>query len=285
VLTDARGGSTPEGLRAALVVFSDLDGTLLDGKDYSYDRARPGLRLLAERRIPLVLCSSKTRPEIEFYRERFGNRDPFVVENGGAVYVPKDYFGFAFDHDRATGDYSVLELGAPYRTLVRALGELKRKTGIPLRGFSDMTVEEVAALCGLSLPQAVRAKQREYDEPFVVPETAAAAVVVAAADMPLTQGDRFHHLSTSNKGRAVSMLMDLFKRSSPSVVSVGIGNALNDRPLLEAVDIPILVQACDGGYDRRMTLPRLRYARGEGPAGWNAAITDLLGERVTIATR
>jgi mannosyl-3-phosphoglycerate phosphatase len=257
----------------------------LDGNDYSFDRARPALRLLAERRIPLVLCSSKTRSEVEFYRERLDNRDPFVVENGGAVYVPRDYFAFGFDHDRATADYLVIELGAPYETLVRALGELKRKTGIPLRGFSDMTVQEVAARCGLPLCQAAQAKRREYDEPFLIPRQDAVAAVMAAADLSVTQGDRFHHISASDKGRAVSVLMDLFKCSRPDALSVGIGDTLNDLPLLEAVDVPILVQVDDGGYDSRIAVPRLRYAEGVGPAGWNAAVTKLVDGAATDLTR
>jgi mannosyl-3-phosphoglycerate phosphatase len=268
-----------------LVVFSDLDGTLLDGKDYSFDWARPALRLLAEQGIPLVLCSSKTRAEVAFQRDRLANRDPFIVENGGAVHVPKGYFAFGFDYDRTTADCFVVELGAPYETLVRALGELKRKTGIALRGFSDMTVQEVATYCGVPLGQAAQAKEREYDEPFLIPQPDALAAVTAAAKLTITQGQRFHHLSASDKGRAVSVLLDLFKRARPDTLSVGIGDTLNDLPLLAAVDIPILVQLVDGGYDSRVAVSRLRYAEGVGPAGWNAAVTTLVDGTAADLTR
>ena len=128
----------PDGSR--LIVFSDLDQTLLDGRNYSHAKALPGLALLEDQDIPLVLCTSKTRPEVEFHRYRLDNRHPFVVENGGAVHIPIDYFGFDFDHDRRTADGFVLELGVPYRVLVEALAQLKSKTGLPLRGFSDMTL-------------------------------------------------------------------------------------------------------------------------------------------------
>lgn len=266
------------GLRSRLIVFSDLDGTLLDGRDHSFDPARPALRLLAEHGIPLVLCSSKTRAEIAFHRERLGNRDPFVVENGGAVHVPKGYFGFGFNHDRVTADCLVIELGAPYETLVRALGELMRRTGVPLRGFSDMTVDEVAAHCALPLDLAAQAKQREHDEPFLILRPEAAGDVMAAAELPVTQGDRFYHLSASDKGRAVSVLIDLFERACPGAVSVGLGDTLNDQPLLAAVDIPILVQLSEGGYDSRVAVPGLRYAEGAGPAGWNAAVAELVDD-------
>jgi mannosyl-3-phosphoglycerate phosphatase len=275
----------PDGRRPRLIVFSDLDQTLLDGRDYSHAEAMPGLALLEEHDIPLVLCTSKTRPEVEFHRNRLDNRHPFVVENGGAVYIPTGYLDFDFDHDRRTADCFVLELGLPYRVLVRALAELKRKTGLPLCGFSDMTTQEVASRCGLSLLQAAWAKRREYDEPFLIPAPETAAAVIDAADIPVTQGGRFFHLAASDKGRAVSMLMALFERSRPGAVSVGIGDAFNDLPLLEAVDIPVLVRDSDGGYDPRIAFPGLRYADGIGPAGWSAAIASLVDGAPTGLTR
>ena len=275
----------PDRRRSDLIVFSDLDHTLLDGRDYSHARAAPGLALLNERKIPLVLCTSKTRPEVEFHRRDLNNRHAFVVENGGAIYIPAGYFDFDFVHDRRTGDYFVIELGMPYQDQVGALTELKRKTGLALRGFSDMTAQEIAARCGLSPVQATWAKQREYDEPFMIPAPEAAAAIIATADFPLTQGGRFYHLAASDKGRAVGILMELFRRSHPGAVSVGIGDALNDLPLLEAVEIPVLVQGDDGGYDPRIDLPGLRFADGIGPVGWNAAIANLAGDVHLEVTR
>jgi mannosyl-3-phosphoglycerate phosphatase len=79
--------------------------------------------------------------------------------------------------------------------------------------------------------------------------------------------------------------MALFRRSRPGAVSVGIGDALNDLPLLKTVDIPILVQGPDGGYDPRVAVPGLRYADGIGPAGWNAAIASVVDGAPANLTR
>jgi mannosyl-3-phosphoglycerate phosphatase len=266
----------PPGTPAPVIVFSDLDGTLLDRDDYSHDRALPALDLLDRHNIPLVLCTSKTRAEVQFHRRRLANRDPFVVENGGAVYVPEGYFPFPVDCDREDGGYRVIELGAPYQTLVGALVDLRNTTGVALRGFSDMSAGEVASLCGLPLDQAELAKQREYDEPFLIPDPDGAATVLDAAEIPITRGGRFYHASSSDKGRAVSLLIDLFRRSHPGARTIGIGDATNDLPLLEAVDIPVVMPGADDGYDPGVTAPRLRYAEAPGPAGWNAVITELV---------
>ncbi len=42
------------------LVFTDLDGTLLNHDDYSWEAARPALEELQRQSIPLILVSSKT---------------------------------------------------------------------------------------------------------------------------------------------------------------------------------------------------------------------------------
>ena len=81
----------PNLIPVGLVIFTDLDGTLLDAA-YSFLPAAPALEAVRRTSVPLVICSSKTRREIESYRIRLGNHDPFIAENGGAVYVPEGYF-------------------------------------------------------------------------------------------------------------------------------------------------------------------------------------------------
>lgn len=77
---------------ANLIIFTDLDGTLLHPMTYSFEEAMPALKLCRERGIPLILCSSKTRAEIEVYRQRLKNEHPFIPENGGGIFIPKRIF-------------------------------------------------------------------------------------------------------------------------------------------------------------------------------------------------
>jgi predicted mannosyl-3-phosphoglycerate phosphatase (HAD superfamily) len=50
------------------------------------------IELLKEKNIPLILASAKTRSEQNLIREELGLSDPYSVENGGAVVIPKGYF-------------------------------------------------------------------------------------------------------------------------------------------------------------------------------------------------
>ena len=265
-----------EGPEKKLIVFSDLDGTLLDKDDYSFEMAESALRSLKERNIPLIFCSSKTRAEIEIYRARLGFYDPFIVENGGAIYIPKEYFAFPFDFDRITDDYLVINLGIPYEALLKTLSIIKGKTEAQIRGFSDMTKEEVASKCGLSLDQASLAMQREFDEPFIISDEGEIPRLDGGGEVSVNRGDRFFHLSGSDKGRAVSCLSKLFNRTNPQAVTVGIGNGQNDFPMLAEVDIPILLLNDDENRHEKEYPPHLRLVRDAGPRGWNSALKSIL---------
>ena len=126
-----------------VVIFTDLDGTLLDSATYSYRSALPALELLQQKRIPLVFCSAKTRAEQETYHNRLGIFDPFIVENGGAIFIPQGYFPFPFDQDKIIGRYSVIGLGMTYPEIRAILERIRSQMGVEFRGFGDMGPEEV----------------------------------------------------------------------------------------------------------------------------------------------
>ena len=68
----------------------------------------------------------------------------------------------------------------------------------------------------------------------------------------------------------------LAERDGQQPVTIGIGDSLNDRPMLAEVDYPILVRKPDGSYDPDVQLPHLIRADGVGPVGWNRSLTTLL---------
>ncbi|MDI6762396.1 MAG: mannosyl-3-phosphoglycerate phosphatase [Thermodesulfobacteriota bacterium] len=265
-----------------LVIFTDLDGTLLDKETYSFEPARPALQMIKEKGIPLVLSSSKTRTEIELYRKELENAHPFVSENGGAVFVPKGYLSFSFPYDRVLGEYFVLELGTFYPIILEILDSIKKETGIPIKGFSDLTEEELSSISGLSLEEAEFAKKREYDEPFIIEggerEIETVRRKIEGKGMNYVWGGKFHHiLGKNDKGKAVEILKELYENEFFSISTVGIGDSLNDIPMLLAVDHPIFLKEKEG-ISPEIPSKNLLCFEGTGPQAWNEAILNILSE-------
>jgi mannosyl-3-phosphoglycerate phosphatase len=266
------------------VIFTDLDGTLLDLKTYSFEQALPALRVIKEKGIPLILSTSKTRAEIELYRKRLENIHPFISENGGAVFVPKDYFSFQFPYDREVNDYFVLELGIFYPMIIEILDAIRKETGIKIRGFSDLTEGELTSLCGLNLEEAKFAKRREYDEPFMIEGTGKEIKIIKKKieekGMNYIWGGKFHHiLGKNDKGKAVKILKGLYENQYVSIWTISIGDSLNDIPMLFAVDHPIFLKEERGPLPKAInSCKNLKIVIGTGPQTWNEAILNLFEE-------
>jgi len=265
------------------VIFTDMDGTLLDHLTYSFEGAEEALSLIKEKNIPLIICSSKTRPEIEHYRRLLHNTHPFISENGGGVFIPDDYFssdpgslGIPLDHQRG---YTVIRLGAPYNDLRSALEKI-RSEGYPVKGFGDMNADEIASLTRLSVTEAQLAKERDFDEVFTytgpVEELPSLFASITRKGYTYTQGYLFHILGNTDKGKAVNILISLYRKQFGDISTIAIGDSLNDNPMFERVDQPVLVRKPDGGYDLRINVPGLHKADGIGPVGWNKAVLSLL---------
>jgi mannosyl-3-phosphoglycerate phosphatase len=273
-----------------LVVFTDLDGCLLDSATFSYKPAMPALEALRAQGIPLVLVSSKTRAEIEPLRRQLRHHDPFIVENGAAVFVPRGLFDFPLERARARTSYDVIELGLPYGILRDVLKQIEKNVATPLQGFGDLSVDEIVQLTGLTRQEALLAKEREYDEPYLLEgppaliEEVCRQIVVRG--LRWTKGGRFFHLTgDNNKGQAATLLLRCYQRQQQlegygdRIETVGIGDSINDAPLLAVVDRPILVQKPDGSYDPDIHIPGMTRAPGIGPIGWNHAVQELLACR------
>lgn len=252
------------------IIFTDLDGTLLDADTYSYEKANDTLKMLKKLDIPIVFCTSKTRAEIEFWRKKIGNTDPFISENGGGIFIPKNYFSFEYIYDKEYNDYFVIELGTGYTHLTEILDIIKRKYNV--LSFSDMSAEEVAEDANLELSQAKLAKQREFDLPFKIlnkKEKNDILTEIKKHGLNYTAGGRYYHLiGDNNKGEAIKILSYLMREKYGDISTVGIGDSENDFQMLDVVDRGYLVMKKDGSYASK----KYRKANGIGPEGWKDVI-------------
>jgi mannosyl-3-phosphoglycerate phosphatase len=248
------------------MVFTDLDGTLLDHHSYDWSPAAPAIQALKDRSVPIILASSKTAAEISLLRAELELQQwPAIVENGAGV-LP------AFENDVSTQSV--------YQGLRDALAAVSPVYRSQYCGFYDMSDEQVARITGLALEDAVRARRRAFSEPGLwLGNDADKAAFVSQLEyhgVYAQQGGRFLTLSFgANKAQQLSTLARQFQPAT----TIALGDAPNDIEMLEAADIAVIVANPD-----TTALPTLRTERNgcvlrtsdPGPIGWNATILDLL---------
>lgn len=271
-----------------LIIFTDLDGSLLNHEDYSFAAARPSIERIKMAGIPLIITTSKTRPEVERLQQDMGIREPFIVENGGGIFFPRGYRNLMIGNGERHGDYTLIRIGTTTSRIRNFLKKISARFDI--RGFGDLTTEEISELTGLSHDLAEMAKRREFTEPFLLkrPEDIGCLGALAAAeDLKVTRGGRFYHLigKGQDKGVAIRIVMDILQINSvEELTSIGLGDSENDLTMFEQVDIPVLIPRPGKGY-LDIQLPGMIRAKAPGAKGWNDVVQRLLNENQEITTQ
>lgn len=269
-----------------VVVYTDLDGTLLDHDTYSWQAAAAQLDVLHAAGIPVVPCTSKTRSEVLQLRDELGSTDPFIVENGAAVFIPKAWGAAGLTALVSQDDSSFLrrEFVAGRAHWLALLEAAFAAGGRVARGFSEMSSEEIAALTKLPQAQAVLAATREYGEPLTwlaPPEQRSAFLdYLSRHDAVILHGGRFSHLlGRTDKGRALQWLQCYFAAKwGERPISIAAGDSQNDAAMLEAADWALLVRSPSHRPPFVNRSHRLRVSDDDGPAGWAQGIAEILAE-------
>lgn len=248
------------------MVFSDLDGTLLDHQSYEWYAAAPAIDALKSINAGLILASSKTAPEVATVRAELKIEHwPAIVENGAGVLA---------SHSDDCKEVS------HYRNLLSSLQKISPSLRQHFTGFDDMPVKKVADITGLSVKNAALAKQRAFSEPGIWSgnntEKEIFLKLLRKEGIHAQQGGRF--LTLSYGANKADQLLMLAKQFEPCR-TIALGDAPNDIAMLEAADIGVIVAnpdapplpTLDGEAEGRII-----RTKDAGPNGWNATILDLI---------
>jgi len=233
------------------ILISNVNVATQSKSDPSFKAA---LQECKERGIPIVLCTSRTFEETQEVRHTMGITDPFIVENGGAIYFRKGCFSATDIPCESKGDYQKIGLGIPHAQTVLFLSLIKKLVPSEIIGFSDMPASDLANESGLSKVQVRKAQLREYDEPFKIIGNARSALerierTVRGSGFKLIQGERYHHLlGGSDQGRAIAVLRRLYQDCYGTPLLAALGNSASDGPVLANVDRPMILPTSDGRH-------------------------------------
>ncbi len=263
-----------------LLIVSDMDGTLLNHHDYSYEAVLPVLAELQQKHIPLILNTSKTFAELQSWIERLNIQHPFVVENGSAIFIPQGYFsdivleGLWVDHS-FTG-YQVIILGESIVTLAAFL--LQHKP--PAIDFSSCSLDEAIQLTGLDKQQAVAAQNRQFSIPLNfdnAKQEQEFAELAMLSGFGVLKGGRFLHLlGKTDKGVAIQRLKQLYEVAFNAKYGViALGDSPNDAAMLSQSDIAVVVNS-PSSENLNPSSNKLIRTQQQAPEGWDEGVQSAL---------
>ena len=250
-----------------LLIFSDLDATLLDHNTYSFQEALPALQLIRKRKIPLILSSSKTYDEMIVIRKELSNNDPFIYENGSGIY---------FEGNKVS-------LGISHSEISNLLQDLKKR--FSFISFYELGPEGIQKETGLDIYASERAYRREFTEPLIWKDSTQNLIIfkqlLQQNNLTAAQGGRFLTISSpKNKGDALLWVKKRYESiAKVKITTIGLGDSENDINMLDCADNAIIVRHPKKLPPNINGHASLIITDAIGPKGWNEAIINILDEQ------
>ena len=253
-------------------VVSDVDGTLMD---HSYDLtpAKETIKTLQKLSIPVILCTSKTASEVKVIRKELNLMDPYIVENGAAIYGET--------LKKVNGE---IILGKRYEFLEEILNLISKEIDYKLIPLNNLNDQEATQLTGLEGNSLNLMRDRHWSMPFINPPSFLEEKINLCSKkfkVDIFKGNRMSHLlsNNSNKGKAIDALKEY--SNIQDIRIIGLGDSPNDLPLLLNSDIKIVIPGIDGpNLNLLDQLKDLKYTLASEPNGygWKNEINKIINK-------
>ena len=224
--------------------------------------------------IPVILCTSKTASEVKVIRNELDLKDPYIVENGAAIYGES--------LKRVNGE---IILGIKYDSLAEILNSISNEIDYKLTPLNNLTDKEATQLTGLEGNSLDLMRDRHWSMPFLNPPSYLEEKIKICCkkfNVDVFKGNRMSHLlsTKSNKGKAINALKDY--SSVQNIEIIGLGDSPNDLPLLLNSDIRIVIPGIEGpNLNLLDQLKDLEFTLASEPNGygWKNEINKLINKR------
>ena len=221
-----------------ILIFTDLDGSLLDRDTFKFDEIKDYIRQLISKGIFIIPNTSKTEEEILEFNSDLGSSLPFISENGSSI-----------------NGLNLLNKDLPQELILsrekEILLEIFKKTVSPnlqnkCKWLSEMDTRNQSLILGLEHKKLKMALDRKFTLPFIFNgnknQKKELSKIIKNKGLFLQEGGRVIHLTDRvNKAKALKVFVRFYKKNNKNVKTIAVGDNYNDLDMLKTSDFPCLV--------------------------------------------
>ena len=257
-----------------ILIFTDLDGSLLHRDTFKFDEIKEYLRQLISNGIFIIPNTSKTEKEILEFNNELGSNLPYISENGAAINgldllnsnLPKELI---LSRDK-NNLINIFKKSVPEN--------LQNKC----KWLSEMNKKKQSLIFGLEDEKLKMALDRKYTIPFIFEgnknEKNRLFKIVKNNGLALQEGGRVINLTDKvNKAKALQVFVRFFKKNNKEVKTIAVGDNYNDLDMLKTSDFPCLVFNDKFTLDE-IPIKNLIITNKPSPLGWADVIKMALAK-------
>ena len=256
-----------------ILIFTDLDGSLLDHNNFEFKEIRDFILKCIKNGIKIIPNTSKTRIEIQVFINQLGQNLPFIVENGAAIH------NLDLIHPKVKLNDNQLVFSRPLSEIVYQF-----KKNIPTDFqkrcvfLKDMTLIEQMKILGLNKKYLPLALNRDYSMPLVF--DGSKEIVdeftrhLKKIGMKLHEGGRVYNISDDcSKGKAMKTLIEMLKSELKCKThTIVVGDSPNDISMLNACDQPCVIPLPNKKNLSYLKDQKIIRATQTAPKGWEEVV-------------
>ena len=247
-----------------VVIFTDLDGSLLHRDTFQFDSIKDYIKSLINKGVIIIPNSSKTEKEIEKFNEELGVNLPYISENGSSIHglnlITSNF------PDKLILSREKEELVEVFKNKVPE--NLQRKC----KFISNFNKKDQINIFGLGETKLKYALDRKYTEPFLFEgsknEKKDLTKILKKNSLTIQEGGRVINLCDNvNKVKSMNKVLKIYKKIESNIEVVAVGDNYNDLDMLKNSDLPCLVFN-DQFKEDQINIDNLIISNKPSPEGW-----------------
>jgi mannosyl-3-phosphoglycerate phosphatase len=275
------------------IIITDLDGTMIND-NYDFSKLKNIIKKIKSKKIPICFCTSKSYEELKILNKKINNKDPFILENGAGIFIPKNYFsfkinkknlqGFNYRKIKRTKEYDIIELNVTHKETLKVMKKIQKKLDFEVKIYSELSAREINKITNLPSKIAELSRIKSYADGFFVKnlndkKEDQIKNLAKKYGFNARAGGRFIGLNKGgDKGTSTKILLYLFEKEYYKIKSFGLGDSENDFAMLKEVDKPILIKR--KGKDIRKKaikkINKIEFINDFAPSAWEKGISENL---------